>query len=90
MSHCYLLAVWVVRSLLDPTPNCQSLKNDFLDLHPCEGGAVALRAPHPFAPLLLEHADFRPASLAFDHGHDTSIRDEWRAGDDVSAVLFDE
>src|SRR5262245_23766760 len=51
---------------------------------------MAPRAPHPFSPFLLEHANFGPARLALDEGHDACIGDEGRAGDDVAAVLFDE
>src|SRR5207245_1765609 len=42
------------------------------------------------AALLLEDADFRAADFALDHGHDLRVGDEWRAGENLAALVFDD
>src|SRR5437773_1887827 len=51
---------------------------------------MPLGPAHPLAALLLEHADLRSPRFAVDDGDDLGVGDEGRAGEDFSAVFFDE
>ena len=51
---------------------------------------MTARLPEALAPLLLEHAELRPARLAVDHPEHLRVGDERRAGDDVAGVFFDQ
>src|SRR5438270_9092902 len=53
-------------------------------------GAVPLGPAHPLAAFFLEHPDFRAALFAVDDGRDARVGDEWRAGENLAAILFDE
>src|SRR5262245_42160925 len=83
MSHC-----------CDPLPirsgGATRLYEDVGDAHAGVEGAVSLRPALALAALLLEHADLRPARLAFDDAHDAGVRDVRRSGQHFAAVLFDE
>src|SRR5262245_34216439 len=67
-----------------------ALQKNVLDAHARERGAMAFGAAHALAALLLEHADFGAAGLAFDDRDDARLGDEGRAGEDLAAVLLDE
>ena len=51
---------------------------------------MSARLAESLAALLLEHADLGTARLAVHHAEHLRVRDEGRAGDDISRVLFDQ
>src|SRR5439155_23593659 len=66
------------------------LHQDVGNAHAGIDGAVSFRPTHSLAALLLEHTNLRTLTLAVDDGHHLRVRDEGRARENLSAVLFHE